>query len=126
MPSSPPNLRAPAWDCPSAVPSSNRMAAACGPSHTPVGAQRFSSPCPAKPPRIGLRSQTYSGKQQDFVLRRRTIWLYPECERHQSVDLARTQPSPESRHISSSFSDDVSQVRVRLLLNLCRVKMRGV
>ena len=81
MPSSPPNLRAPAWDCPSAVPSSNRMAAACGPSHTPVGAQRFSSPCPAKPPRIGLRSQTYSGKQQDFVLRRRTIWLYPECER---------------------------------------------
>ena len=45
---------------------------------------------------------------------------------HQSVDLARTQPSPESRHISSSFSDDVSQLRVRLLLNLCRVKIRGV
>jgi len=45
---------------------------------------------------------------------------------HQSVDLVLTQPSPESRHISSPFSDHASQLRIRLLLNLRRVKIRGM
>src|SRR5205807_9158614 len=44
----PPNLRGPEWDRPSAGPSSNRMAAACGPAPTPDGAQPFSSAYPAK------------------------------------------------------------------------------
>ncbi len=45
---------------------------------------------------------------------------------HQSVDLVLTQPSPESRHTSSPFSDHASQLRIRLLLNLRRVKIRGM
>jgi hypothetical protein len=45
---------------------------------------------------------------------------------HQTVDLVLTQPSPESRHISSPFSDHASQLRIRLLLNLRRVKIRGM
>jgi hypothetical protein len=45
---------------------------------------------------------------------------------HQSVDLFLTEASPESRHISSPLSDNVSQLRLRLLLNLDRVKICGM
>src|SRR3989442_7387955 len=49
----------PEWDCPSAGPSSNRMAAACGPP-TPDGAQPFSSAYPAKSLRMRPHSQATS------------------------------------------------------------------
>ncbi len=43
---------------------------------------------------------------------------------HQSVDLVLTEASPERRHISSPFSDHASQLGIRLLLDLRRVKIR--
>src|SRR6202047_743691 len=43
-----PSLTAPAWDCPSAVRSSSRMAAACGLPKTSRAAQRFLLPYPPK------------------------------------------------------------------------------
>jgi len=55
----PPNLRGPEWDCPLAGPSSNRMAAACGPP-IPDGAQPFSSAYPAKSLRMRPHSQATS------------------------------------------------------------------
>src|SRR4030088_3081428 len=42
------SLRGSAGDCPSAAPSSIRMAAACGPSTTLRAAQAFSSPYPPR------------------------------------------------------------------------------
>jgi hypothetical protein len=45
---------------------------------------------------------------------------------HQRADLVLAQAGPESGHISSALSDNVSQLRVRLLFNLRRMKICGM
>src|SRR5262249_43944971 len=55
--SSPQNLKAPVWDCPSAGGSSSRMAAACGRAPTQDGVPSFNSRCPASDGRLAASSQ---------------------------------------------------------------------
>src|SRR6516162_3407328 len=56
--SSPQNLKAPVWDCPSAGGSSSRMAAACGRAPTQDGVPCFNSRCPARDGRLAASSST--------------------------------------------------------------------
>ncbi len=61
MRSLPRSLTALAWDCASAAPSLNRMAAVCGPRPTPDAAQLFISPYPPKSRRTNDRRRRSHG-----------------------------------------------------------------
>src|SRR5438105_3225773 len=88
MPSTPPSPRAPAWDCPSVGPSSNRMAAVYGLPPIPAMVQSSCSPCPARSSRIKRWSP-------DLLTQNHLILL------GNSVPALRQDPDPQVHPISN-------------------------
>src|SRR5882762_10424065 len=88
MRSSPLNVTARAWDCASAAPSSNRIAAACGQPTTLRAAQAFTSHCPPK-------SRSMNCRELDWLVQLRSRGAFG-VDRH--VCVVRCSRSCRSRN----------------------------